>query len=744
MESPQLNITKVEFPVEGMTCAVCAGNVESELGSMKGVEAASVNYATHTVWLEYQQGVVQPKRLKKAIQSIGYDLIIDEVEESALAEKQEQEGQKIKLQIIFSVALTIPVVLLGMVFTTFPYGNWISLVLTLGVMGIGGSRFFIGAWKQLMHFSSNMDTLIAMGTGAAFTYSAFNTIFPTYFTSQGIASHVFFESACVIITMILLGKYLESRATHQATQAIQGLAGLQPQEATVIRNNSEYAIPIGEVIIGDLLRIHPGEKIPVDGEIHGGASSVDESMITGEPIPVFKSVKDKVLAGTLNTTGSFTMFAAQIGKNTLLAQIIEMVKAAQGSKASIQKLVDKISAIFVPTVILISLLSAGIWYLHGPEPQFTNAMITLVAVLVIACPCALGLATPTAIIAGIGRGAREGILIKDAQALESLEKVDLVVFDKTGTLTQGKPEVQHIHWAEGADREYLSPIMYSLERSSEHPLSKAILSYLATYEAKAPHLDSFTNIGGKGLMGKYANQTYYLGNKLNIKEHTVGVSANLKKVEQELTKQAYTLVYFATETDLKCIIAISDPIRAEAKATIAQLLQLNIEAVMMTGDNKATAKAISEAAGIKKYHAGVLPLEKADLIKEIQATGKTVAMLGDGINDSPALATADVGIAMGTGTDIALDAAQMVLVGGGIQKLPLAFKLSQKTTQTIKQNLFWAFFYNIIGIPIAAGALYPFFAIRLDPMIAGTAMAFSSLSVILNSLKMKRKKSLYK
>jgi Cu2+-exporting ATPase len=733
------NTQTATFPVTGMTCASCALSVESIIGSQKGVEKAEINYATQTVKVVFHPDVVQPTNLQQSVQSIGYDLIIDTVNgKEKQEEAQQKEYRELKRNIIWSAILTLPVVLTGMFFTDIPYANYIMLVLTAPVIFIAGRRFFTNAWKQAGNGRVNMDTLVALSTGIAFLFSAFNTLDPEFWLSHGLNPNVYFEAAAVVVVFIMLGKLLEERAKSNTSSAIKKLIGLQPKTVLLITSKGEIETPIAEVQIGDKILVHSGEKIPVDGVLYEGGSFVDESMISGEPVAVEKKPGSSVFAGTINQKGSFRFTADKVGGSTLLAQIIKLVQDAQGSKAPVQQLVDKIAGIFVPVVIGIALFTLGIWLIFGGQYAFTQGLLAMVTVLVIACPCALGLATPTAIMVGIGKGAENGILIKNAEALELGFKVDAIILDKTGTITEGKPEVTDLLWSDSiADTDTLQAIFLEMEKQSEHPLADAIVDYLQKDNIKSVQISGFESLTGRGVDAKYNNATYQAGSHKLVDERKLRIPVDLQWRIDGLLVQAKTVIYFGNQKEVLAIAAITDRIKENSAMAIAELKSQGIEVYMLTGDNKLTASAIAKQAGIDHYQADILPSGKADFVKALQAEGKTVAMIGDGINDSQALAQADVSIAMGKGSDIAIDVAKITLVSSDLLQVPKALKLSKMTVQTIRQNLFWAFIYNLIGIPLAAGILYPINGFLLNPMIAGAAMALSSVSVVTNSLRLK-------
>ena len=727
------------FPVTGMTCAGCASSVETILSHTEGVQSASVNFATNTVQVKYS-GEVSPQGLHEALLAVGYGLILDsENLQKSVDEEQDKKYQKARRQTIGSAILSIPVFILGMFFMSWEPGKWISMALSVPVLFYFGQTFFINAYKQARHRKANMDTLVALSTGIAFLFSFFNTIYPQFWTSRGLEAHVYYEAAVVIITFISFGKMLEEKAKSSTSSALKKLMGLQPKTVHLVKDGNEVELGIEEVQEGDVLLVKPGEKVPVDGQLSSGESYIDESMISGEPIPVSKKTGDRIFAGTINQKGSFQFIAEKIGSDTLLAQIIKRVQEAQGSKAPIQKLVDKIAGVFVPTVIAISMLTFTIWMLVGDDEAFTHALLTSIAVLVIACPCALGLATPTAIMVGMGKGAENNILIRDAESLEIGHRVNTLVLDKTGTITVGKPSVSNIKWLSPEDisKEKLS-LLLAIESQSEHPLAGSIVNYLKTQEIQGTKIAQFESITGLGIKAIHNGETYYVGNQRLIENRNIVLDGDLKSEANSWKDQAQTVVYFANSNHVLAIIGIKDQIKASSKSAIHQLKQSGIEVHMLTGDNLQTAEAVGKELSITNIRAEVLPSDKSEYVKNLQAQGKVVAMVGDGINDSEALAQADISIAMGHGSDIAMDVAKMTLITSDLEKIPQAFKLSHLTVKGIRQNLFWAFIYNLIGIPIAAGLLYPINGFLLDPMIAGAAMAFSSVSVVLNSLRLKR------
>ena len=734
------NVTTVKktFPVLLMNCASCAVSVESMLKSQPGVIDASVNYANEKVSVEYIPGLVQTDDLGKAVQSIGYDLLIDESDsgDEVLENIQQVNLSKLKRRTYWALALSVPVVIIGMFFMSMPYSNEIMWALSTPVILWLGRDFFVNAWKQAKHRSANMDTLVALSTGVAYIFSVFNTLFPHFLHERGLQAHVYFEAAAVIIAFILLGKLLEEKAKGNTSFAIKKLMGLQPKTVTILHEGGhQMQIPIEKVAIGDIIVVKPGEKIAVDGTVVSGNSYVDESMLSGEPVPVLKMESDKVFAGTINQKGSFQFKADRVGSETMLAQIIKMVQDAQGSKAPVQKLVDKIAGIFVPIVILIAIAAFVVWIIFGGDNAFTQGLMALITVLVIACPCALGLATPTAIMVGVGKGAEKGILIKDAESLELAQKINAVILDKTGTITEGKPEVTDVYWAD--DNPTLKQILYSIEERSEHPLAEAIVAHLMNQSAVP--VTGFESITGNGAKAGVDGEVYFIGNRRLMAENNISIDLSVSEKAHELENEAKTVIWFADSQKAVAVLAIADKVKPTSQEAIHELQQAGTEVHMLTGDNESTAKAVSEKVGIKHYRAGVLPGQKAAYVKELQEAGKVVAMVGDGINDSTALAQADVGIAMGKGSDIAMDVAKMTIISSDLTKVPEAIRLSRSTVRTIKQNLFWAFVYNLIGIPVAAGILYPINGFLLNPMIAGAAMALSSVSVVSNSLRLKYK-----
>ncbi|MES2894231.1 MAG: heavy metal translocating P-type ATPase [Bacteroidota bacterium] len=729
---------KKTLPVLNMSCASCAVSAQTVLENEPGVVSAAVNYANASLLVEYIPSLTDTGKFKTALQGIGYDLLVDETEtgKDQLEELQQEHARKLRIKTVAAIALTIPTVFIGMFAMNLPYANYIMWILSTPVVLIFGRQFFMNAWKQAKHRSANMDTLVALSTGVAYLFSVFNTLFPGYWHTKGLHAHVYFEAAAGVIAFILLGKLLEETAKGHTSSAIKKLMGLQPKFVTRIQDGAQVETRINEVRVGDLLLVKPGEKIAVDGVVDSGQSFVDESLVSGEPIPVEKIAGKEVFAGTINQKGSFQFKASRVGGETLLAQIIKMVEQAQGTKAPVQRLVDKIAGIFVPIVIAISILSLLAWLVLGGENGFTHGLLALVTVLVIACPCALGLATPTAIMAGVGKGAENGILVKDAASLERLREINVILLDKTGTITEGKPVVTNLQWLNNDDSS--KSALVAIEKHSEHPLAEAVINYLKGVDAVTAH--GFESITGAGAKAMIDGQVFYVGNAALMKEHRISIDPGLEKLRAEWQEEAKTVVWFADDKTALAAIAIADTIKASSKEAVAKLQHAGIEVYMLTGDQEQTARAISKQVGITTYKAGISPAGKAEFVKELQQQGKVVAMVGDGINDSNALAQADVSIAMGSGSDIAMDVATITLISPDLVKLPQAIRLSGFTVSAIRQNLFWAFIYNAIGIPIAAGILYPFTGFLLNPMMAGAAMALSSVSVVMNSLRLKSRR----
>jgi len=730
---------KRQIPVLQMGCASCANKIASKVQALNGIVSAEVNYASAMLSLEFLPKIITLSEVQKAVQEAGYDLFIEEGanENKTLSSIQEEKMTTLKNKTIWALLLALPIVIIGMFFMEMPYANEIMWVLATPVVFGFGSSFFVNAWKQAKHRSANMDTLVALSTGVAYIFSVFNTLFPEYWHQKGLHGHVYFEGAAVVIAFILLGKWLEENAKSNTSTAIKKLMALQPNEVTLwLDNEQQKVIPIAQVKVGDKLLVKPGERIAVDGVVISGDSYVDESMLSGEPIPVLKKANEKVWAGTLNQKGSLVFQAVQIGSETLLAHIVKTVQDAQGSKAPVQKKVDFIASIFVPVVMAIAVVAFVLWWILGGENGFTQGILALVTVLVIACPCALGLATPTAIMVGVGKGAENGILIKDALSLELAQKIDTIVLDKTGTITEGKPKVTEELWSSNDSN--LRSILLNIESQSEHPLAEAVVQHLQGVPTVS--ITNFESITGQGVRAKVEGEEYFIGNPSFLKAHQIEINDDFLQKSTAWEAEAKTVIGFANATSVLALLAISDAVKPTSVAAICELEQMGIAVYMLTGDAEKAAQAMAEQTGITHYKGGVLPQQKADFIKELQAQGKKVAMVGDGINDSTALAQADVSIAMGKGSAIAMEVANMTLMTSDLHKIPQAIRLSKATVATIHQNLFWAFIYNVIGVPIAAGILFPFNGFLLNPMLAGAAMALSSVSVVSNSLRLKLKK----
>lgn len=735
-----MNTTKTTqtFPVLDMSCAACATRVEKTLNRQPGVYHAQVNYAAATATVEYNPQECTPETLKDAIQNAGYDLVIEtNAQKEKIAEDaHSRKYRQLKQRTIFSLMLSVPVAIIGMCFMDWTYANYVMWILSTPVVFWLGRDFYRNAWKQLKHRTSNMDTLVAVSTGIAYTFSLFNLFWPEFWLSRGIHPHVYFEAASVIISFILLGRLLEEKAKGNTSEAIKKLMGLQPATVTILTPEGQLKeIPVEQVQQGQRLVVKPGSRIAVDGIVYEGSSYVDESMLTGEPLPTEKIPGAKVYAGTINQKGSFSFIADKVGSETVLAHIIRMVQDAQGSKAPVQQLVDRIAAIFVPTILSIAVLSFLVWIWLDSSNGFTHGLLAAVTVTIIACPCALGLATPTAIMVGIGKGAENGILIKDAESLETARKVNAIVLDKTGTLTEGRPTVTDI--SDPLLQSPLGDVLFTLESASEHPLAQAIVQHQTR---QLLLMEEFESLTGLGVRGKINGTYYYAGNRRLLETHHLTISPALTEEAARLSQEAKTVIWLADSQQALGLVAIADRIKPTSKEAVRQLQEMGISTYMLTGDNPETAQRIAAQCGITHFQAEVLPQQKAQFIKDLQKEGKIVAMVGDGINDSAALAQADLSIAMGKGSDIAMDVAKMTLISSDLNKITDAIRLSQATVRTIRENLFWAFIYNLIGIPVAAGILYPINGFLLNPMIAGAAMAMSSVSVVSNSLRLKRKK----
>lgn len=744
--------TKQTFPIKGLHCASCIRVTERALKKVPGVTDAVVNLATEQATVTYEKDHCTPQQLADAITETGYTLELEEKTETKIQAEKQKELQILRTKVIVSLGLGLLILwgsFPGLMQTSpaFLQNFWVQLILATPVQFWAGSEFYKTALAALKHRTSNMDTLVALGTTVAYFYSVFVTIVPQTFMNLGIEVMPYFDVATIVIGLILLGRYFEAKAKAGTSEAIRKLVGLQAKTARIIREGKDIDIPIEEVQVGDTIRVRPGEKIPVDGTILGGESSIDESMISGESIPVDKAKGDDVIGSTINKSGTFTYRATKVGSNTMLSQIIKLVQEAQGSKAPIQRLADTVSSYFVPIVIMLALATFGIWYIFGPNPSFLFAMLNMVAVLIIACPCAMGLATPTAIMVGTGKGAEHGILIKDAQSLEIANKIQTVLFDKTGTLTKGKPEVTDVIPIQNSkvkSQNYNSKndilrIAASIEKGSEHSLAEAIVKKAEEEKLKVDTITKFQAIPGHGIEGLFEKEKIFFGNRKLMDREKIDYKSSIEQINK-LEHAGKTVMLLAVAGQLVGLIAVADTIKDTAKVGVEALQKKGIEVVMITGDNLRTANAIAQKLGIQKVLAEVLPDQKEAEIKKIQEAGKKVAFVGDGINDAPALAAADIGIAMGTGTDVAIEAADITLISKDLQSVSSAIDLSKKTMRTIKMNLFWAFGYNIILIPVAMGVLYPFFHILLNPIFASMAMAMSSISVVTNSLLLKRVK----
>lgn len=712
---------RTEFSIGGMHCASCSVLITRALQKSEGVKSANVNYAAGKALVEFDEAKTNDQKLVEVISSKGYQATIG-VDREREKQIREKEISDLRAILIFSAVLSFPALVIGMFFMELPYRMLILFLLATPVQFIAGKSFYLGAWSALRNKTASMDTLIAVGTSAAYLFSIAAML--------GFAQEQYFETAAVLITLVLLGKYLEAVAKGRTSDAIRKLMGLAPKTAIAVRNGVEVEISISDVIVGDVIIVKPGEKIPVDGMVIEGSSAVDESMITGESIPVEKIVNSKVIGGSINKNGSFRFKAEKVGQDTVLSQIVKLVEDAQGSKATIQRFADSISAVFVPVVIFISILSFAIWYFVFGQ-TFAFALVISVSVLVIACPCALGLATPTAIMVGTGIGAQKGILIKNAEALETMHKINTIVFDKTGTITEGKPKVTDFSILANLDRTDVLSMALAVEKNSEHPLADALVDYSKANGAKVLKLSNFRAIPGHGVEGKIGRIEVYLG-KPGVGDGEIATQLILR-----LQGEGKTAMVLRANKRVVAVFGVADTLRQSSVETVKELKKLGIEPWLITGDNRRTAEAIARTAGIERVFAEVLPQDKAGYVKQLQGEGKKVAMVGDGINDAPALAQADIGIAIGSGTDVAMETGSIVLMKSDPLDVVKALKLGRATINKIKQNMFWALIYNILGIPIAAGLLYPSYGILLSPIIAGGAMAMSSVSVVASALTLK-------
>ncbi|MBF2002110.1 MAG: copper-translocating P-type ATPase [Synechococcales cyanobacterium M58_A2018_015] len=757
-------IEQATFKLRGMSCASCANTVEAAIRSLPGVEMSQVNFGAELATVHYNPQQTTLEEIRQAVEAVGYaayplpeEILTGETDAEQAA--QQAESRALRRRLTVAAGITTLLVVGGLPMMTGIPMPWIpgwlhhpvvQLVLTIPIQFWSGESFYAGAWNALKRHTATMDTLVALGTSAAFFYSLFPTFFPRFFLNQGLSPDVYYEISAVVITLILLGRLLENRAKGQTSEAIRKLMGLQPKTARVIRNGQAVDVPIASVEPGDRILVRPGETIPVDGEILEGSSTLDESMVTGESIPVQKQPGDEVIGATLNKTGSFTFRATRVGKDTFLAQIVKLVQQAQGSKAPIQKLADQVTAWFVPVVIAVALATFGLWY--NAMGNITLALITSIGVLIIACPCALGLATPTSIMVGTGKGAENGILIKNAASLELAHKIQTLVLDKTGTLTQGKPTVTDfisVNGTANGNEMRLIQLAASLERHSEHPLAEAIVRYAESQQVELTEVQQFEAIAGNGVQGEVSGHWVQIGTQRWMQELNVEIDAindtndipidpqALQNDQEQLEAAGKTVVWLAVDGQIAGLMGIADALKPGSAAAVRALKRMGLQVVMLTGDNSHTAEAIAREVGIGRVLAEVRPDQKAATVQSLQAEGKIVAMVGDGINDAPALAQADVGIAIGTGTDVAIAASDITLISGDLQGIVTAIQLSRATMHNIRQNLFFAFIYNVAGIPIAAGILYPFSGWLLSPIIAGAAMAFSSVSVVSNALRLR-------
>ncbi|WP_028835349.1 MULTISPECIES: heavy metal translocating P-type ATPase [unclassified Pseudoalteromonas] len=734
--------TVQNFIIEGANCGSCVAKIEKALKSVSGAQRVEMNFADRSVQVE---GNAPSAELIEAVENIGYKAkpMNSESEQDALDEKAKADNahyKKLMRNMVLALGVGAPLMLYGLIFDMSVTTNaqrigWFIVgIVTLVVMAIAGKQFYNGAWQSFKNHTANMDTLIALGTGTAWLYSMVVVIAPSVLPE--VARHVYFEASAMIIGLISLGLAFEVKARGRTSEAIKRLIGLQPKTARVVRDNKEQDIAISEVLKNETVRVRPGEKIPVDGEVIEGSSSVDESMLTGEPMPVNKIEGDTIVAGSINKSGTLLFKATHIGSETTLAAIINMVKRAQNSKPSIGRLADVISGVFVPTVMIIAVLAGLAWLNFGPEPSIAYAVVAVTTVLIIACPCALGLATPMSIMVGIGKAAESGILIRNGEALQTTSKITTMILDKTGTITEGKPTVTDIINFNDSDKVHVLKLAASLESGSEHPLAQAIVSYAENEDITIEKVSDFNAVTGQGVTGRLNGQTLLFGNEALMSQHNISI-AEAKEQAEQLASAAKTPMYFAIDTQLQAIIAVADPIKDDSAEAIKRLQKKGIHVVMLTGDNQATARAVANKVGIKDFIAQVMPDDKASEVTKRQAKGEIVGMTGDGINDAPALAQADVGFAIGTGTDVAIESADITLMRGSLQSLGDAIAVSSATIVNIKQNLFGAFIYNVAGIPIAAGLLYPFFGILLNPVVAGAAMALSSLTVVTNANRLR-------
>ena len=729
--------------IEGAGCASCVSKIEKALTSIPGVQQAEMNFADRTVMVA---GDVAGDVLVHAVEQAGYNAHVmeDASEQDSLDEKEKADRayyKRLMLEMSVALAVGVPLMVYGLfvgemtVSTNAERIAWLAVgLVTLGVMVFSGKHFYVGAWQSFKSHSANMDTLIALGTGTAWIYSMLVVFFPSYVPEM--ARHVYFEATAMIIGLINLGLALELKARGRTSEAIKRLIGLQAKTARVIRDGKDIDIAIEQVLLNDIVRVRPGEKVPVDGEVVEGHTAIDESMLTGEPMPVEKAQGDEVVTGTINKTGSILFRATRVGKDTALARIINMVKRAQNSKPPIGRLADIISAYFVPVIMIIAIVSALVWLNFGPDPAVAYAIVSATTVLIIACPCALGLATPMSVMVGVGKAAEAGVLMRNGEALQTASKITAMILDKTGTITLGSPMVTDIIPASDIGEDEVLRLAASLESGSEHPLALAIMDSAQARELPLAKVDDFNAIAGHGVEAKVGGRHLLFGNEKLMNDRDIDYRGYLERA-QELAREAKTPMFFAVDGSLAAIIAVADPIKEDSLSAIKRLQENGIRVVMLTGDNHATAQAVADKTGIKEFFAEVLPADKADKVAELQMEGEVVGMTGDGINDAPALALANVGFAIGTGTDVAIESADVTLMRGSLHGLADAIAVSKATLRNIKQNLFGAFVYNIAGVPFAAGVLYPFFGLLLSPVIAGAAMAFSSLTVVSNANRLR-------
>ncbi len=736
-------ITSITLHIRGMHCASCAVTIDKVIKNLKGVSEVSVNYANEQALITFDTDQTSEQEINKAIEKLGYSASMQDYKKELQDLEQQKQMREFKLKLVVSIVCSSLLMIISMVpfVPDWLHNKWLLLALATPVQFWVGARYYRSAWMALKNSSANMDTLIALGTSVAYFYSVFVVLFESMLQRAGIPPYVYFEASSTIITFIFLGKFLEIRAKQRTSSAIKKLMNLQPKIALVQRDGQWVKTPVEEVKVDDIILIKPGEQIPVDGVIIKGSSTMDESMVTGESMPVFKKERAEVIGGTISTTGSFEMRATKVGAQTTLAKIIVLVQQAQASKAPVQNVVDKISGIFVPVVIVLSVLSFIIWFMFGPQPAFLHALVSMVTVLIISCPCALGLATPTSIMVGIGRGAQEGMLIKGAQILQQAGNINVMIFDKTGTITKGQQEVKDLELAKesGFTKEYILSLIAAVEELSGHPVSIAVSTYIRDKQKIKSHVSevkNLENISGLGIQANIDNHMVLIGSRKLMEQKNITLTDAATKCALDWSKEARTVSFVAFDNKLVAFFCVADSLRDGVGDTIILLKKMGVEPIMITGDNPISAKAVADSVGITKFFAQVLPEDKEKYVRDQMRNGRIVAMVGDGVNDAPALAAADVGIAMGGGTDVAIETADVVLLHSDIRLVAQVVTLSRATMRNIKQNLAWAFGYNILLIPVAMGILYPLFGITINPMIAGAAMTFSSLSVVFNALRL--------